>query len=133
LKRTALLCFVLLGYVTALYCGQASKIELVDGSFISGEVVSFADGVYTINTEAFGELRVGADKIAKIDLVGSSAPGALTPSQAQAFKTKIMANPQSAAIATRLATDPRIQELARDPKILEAAQSGNIQDLMNGK
>jgi len=44
------------------------QIELLDGSMISGEVISLIDGVYTIQSTSLGTLKIDEAKIASIHL-----------------------------------------------------------------
>ena len=60
MKKIIIFCLLSLALNAAAYCGQLSKIELTDGSIVNGEIVSYANSVYTINTTTFGEIKVGA-------------------------------------------------------------------------
>ena len=104
---------------------------MVDGSVINGEIVSYADGIYTINTPTFGAMKVEAKKVSKIE---STSPIAQadnpTPSQVSTYGQKLMDNPENAAIVVGLTSNPGLQEMANDPEILEAAKKNDIQALM---
>jgi hypothetical protein len=125
------------------YCGQASRIELTDGSVVNGEVTSLANGSYTINTASLGVIKIDAAKVAKIESVKSSPLNApfdagtqlnkLTPTQINNYRQKLMSNPDNAAVIKNLAANPKIKALAEDPEIVKAAKSGNIQELINNK
>jgi len=143
LKKIIIFCLSFLALNAAAYCGQVNKIELSDGTVINGEIVSFANGVYTIRTLALGEIKVGALRVSKIESLNRSltntpdasvaSPSNLTPSQIDSYKQRLLDNPESAAIVTGLSTDPQIQELAKDPQIADAAKAGDIQALMKNK
>lgn len=143
MKTTIIFCIFFLALNIVAYCGQASRIDLTDGSVIHGEIVSYADGIYVVNTPTFGEIRVDGAKVAKIESTNASSsivpinptepPTNLTPPQIDAYKDKLMNDPKNAAVITGLAADPQFQEIAKDPQIQEAIKSGNIQDLIKNE
>lgn len=142
MKKIIILSLFSLFLTAAVYGSQASRIELIDGSVINGEVISFANGVYTINTPALGAVKIESAKVSKIQTVNPSlvsnsiaAPQAANLSQEQidAYRQKIMGNPENAAAITGLINNPQIQGLAQDPQIQEAAKSGDIQALLKNK
>ncbi len=140
MKKINIFCAFFLALTAAAYCGQQSKIELTDGSVIKGEIVSYANNVYTINTANFGEIKVEGTKVSKIESANYVSPGApaganlqgnnLSSSQVYAYGQKLMEDPQNAAVITGLASDPKFQEMAKDPQIMEALKAGDMQALM---
>ena len=143
MKKAIIFCVLILASAVAGYCGQTSRIELTDGSVINGEVVSFLNGTYTINTANFGQITVDAAKVSKIESLSaipavaqtglSAQTGMPISAQINAYKEKVMNNPEGAAVMTGLAGNPQIQELAKDPQILDAAKSGDFQALMQNE
>ncbi len=140
MKKIIIFCLLFCALNAAAYCGQLSKIELTDGSVINGEVVSYVNGVYTINTAAFGEIKVGAGGVSKIESANYALPDTAissvvqtnNPTQAQvsAYGQTLMKNPENTAILTGLASDPQIQEMVSDPQLQDAAKTGDIQALL---
>ncbi|MFH1201635.1 MAG: hypothetical protein V1674_01935 [Candidatus Omnitrophota bacterium] len=143
MKRIIIFCLLSVVFNVTAYCGQLSRIELTDGSVINGEIISYASGVYAISTAAFGEIKIEAANVSKIESLNSSLPGNAinssvgrenpAQSQIQSYGETLMSNPENAAIITGLAADPRIQELAKDPEIQEAVKAGDIQALMKNE
>lgn len=143
MKRNIIFFLFFLSLNITGYCGQVSRIELTDGSVVNGEITAFANGSYTINTVSFGEIKIDAARVVKIESAGSSLLNApldsdalsnkLTPSQIADYKQKIMSNPDNAAVIQNLATNPVFRELAEDPEIANAVKSGNIQELIKNK
>ena len=141
MKKIMVFCLFFLALNAVAYCGQPSKIELADGSVINGEIVSLANGVYIINTLGFGEIKVSAEKVSKIEsandtlvpVTGSTtaAPGNSINSQVSAYKQTLMNNPENVAIFSGLSNSPGLQKMASDPELIEAAKKGDIQALMN--
>ncbi len=140
MKKVIILCAFVLFLSSAAYCGQLSKIELADGSVINGEVVSYANGVYTINTANFGEIKVGGGKVSKIESANLLLPvAAVKPliqasdpvqSQVSTYGQTLMQNPENAALVVGLTSNPELQEMANDPELLDAAKRNDIQALM---
>ena len=147
-----LLFFLLVSPIT--FAATAKQIALKDGSVIKGELVSFENGIYTIQTENLGRLQ-----LPEVDVVSVANEGAATqaPAMAQqagatpefsnkvsAMQTKIMGDPQAMQTVQAMAEDPEISAMISDPnfiKQLTSAVSGNdmnsvadnpnIQRLMN--
>lgn len=122
----------ILGLCAAAYGAGESRVELTDNSVIKGEVTALADGVYTIKSETLGEIKIPAEKILRIE--PAEATSAL-PSQTQmdAYKAKIMNNPEVVGMISHLAAEPQIKEIVADPQIQSSAKSGDIQDVLKSK
>ncbi len=140
MKKIIIFLFISSACLAVAYCEQASRIELTDGSVINGEVVSFANGVYTINTATLGSVKIESAKISKIQTVNPPLTNTphleavnLSQRQIEAYRQKIAGNPQNAAVITGLANNPQVQGLAQDPQIQEAAKSGDIQALLKNE
>ena len=113
---------------------------MTDGSVINGEIISFANGVYAINTANFGEIKIGAEKVSKIESANYvSTSTTISPilqadnpiqSQISTYEQTLMNNPENAAIVTGLTSNNRLQEMAKDPQIQNAAKRGDIQSLL---
>ena len=127
MKRTIIVCLFFLGLSAAGYCGQASKIQLIDGSVINGEIISLSEGIYTINTPSLGQIKLEGAKVSKIET------GNLSQSQVESYGKTLMEDPKNAAIVTELASDSQFQALAKDPQIAEAAKAGDIQAMMKSE
>ena len=140
MKKIIMFCSLIFLLSSAAYCGQLSKIELADGTVINGEIVSYTNGVYTINTANFGEIKVGGGKVSKIESANLLLPGAAVKplvqtsdpvqSQVSTYGQTLMENPENAAIVVGLTSNPELQEMAKDPEILDAAKRNDIQALM---
>ena len=55
--------------------GEASRIELRDGSIISGEVVGFADGRYLVESPALGRVSIDQSQIRSLQPGGTAGGG----------------------------------------------------------
>lgn len=142
LRKPVILCLIFMLFGSIAYCGQESRIELADGSVINGEIVSYADGVYSLNTRSFGMVNVESSRVSRItpsggQLSGIQPAGSPSASTSQVdfsnYQQKIMSDPASASLVTGMAFDPSIQALAEDPQIQEAVKKGDIQALMQNE
>ena len=134
MKRTVIFFIFFLASSITAYCGQISRIELADGSVINGEITSYKDGIYVVDTASFGEVKVAADKVSKIESANSpEQTNNFAQPQIDAYKSKIMSNPENVAVITNLASDPQIQEVVKDPQIQDDVRSGNINALMKNE
>lgn len=143
MKKLAGFFAIILGFTGIAYCGQDSRIELNDGGVIKGEVLSFTDGAYTVDSTTLGKVTIPAYKIRKIEMPGqaSEAPGNLPiiPGTAS-LKTKIdqvhgeiTNNPEMMKAVNSLANDPHFQEALKDPQLVTAAKSGDVNALMQNE
>ena len=141
MKKIIIFCLLFLALNIAAYGGGLSKIELTDGSILNGEIVSYINGVYTINTANFGTIKVNSTKISKIESVNNVLPNTpinltpqssnLTQSQVSTYGQTLMNNPENTAIFKELVNNPGLQKMASDPQVQAVAKTGDIQSLMD--
>lgn len=141
MKKIFIYSLLLLLSATA-YCEQMSKIELTDGSIINAEIISLDNGVYTLNAESLGRVKIDASKIRKVEAKNENTPSTVNipepsdntiKSGVDKYKTIMMGDPQILKIANDLAMDPQFQEIIKDPQIANAINSGDIQALMSNQ
>ncbi len=106
------------------------EIELIDGSVITGEVVSLSGGVYTIRSAALGTIRVEESKVRTIRTKGSSGTTGETGGQLKSLQEKMMSDGQVMNTIQSLQNDPDFQRILEDPEIMKAVQAGDINALM---
>lgn len=143
MKIAIIFCLLILLSGVPAYCGQASRFELTDGSVIKGEVVSYENNVYTVNTANLNEIKIDAANISKIEPLNYTSPGIninpvvqiSSPTQLQPAvnSNMLLQNPENMGVIMGLTSSPQLQRIARDPEILEAAQKNDIQALMKNK
>jgi len=134
-----------LGIHGAAYCAQISQIELADGSTIKGEVVSLENGVYTVNTESMGQIKLEASRIKKIVSPSGSVDAnkpteimkSINPdyvqSQVDQLTPAVTGNEEVMNKVSTLSDDPNFQEVMKDPEILNAIKAKDIKALMNNE
>jgi hypothetical protein len=137
--KSVLIFFVLCLFSAGLYAGEYSEIDLIDGSTIYGEIVSFNAGVYTVKSSSLGTLKVAESDIREIR-VNSANPKnrdsagpekASIDSEIQALQTVMQNDQEIMAIILSLQNDPDFQKIISDPDILNALNSGDITALIS--
>lgn len=137
-------------------CSPASaadirNIELTDGSVVTGEIVSFSNGIYTIKTESLGILHISSAGIRAITSKPAqpgteTGPGASSPynpkftSGVKDLQQRMLNDPALLKLIMALQDDPEFKQALQDPEILEAIKTGDtgklgsnpvIQQLLN--
>lgn len=120
------------------FAAAVKHITLKDGSVIKGELISFENGLYTVQTDNLGRLQLPEANVVSVSNEMAAAPA---PSQGQqavaapsfsnnvsAMQTQIMNDPQAMQAVQAMAEDPEIAAMISDPnfvKQLTSAVSGN--------
>ena len=124
---------LLLLMIGSLYAGELTRIDLKDGSSLTGEVVSLSNGIYTIKSDSLGTIRIEQEKIRAIETAPPSTAGAAANSAAAAdplsLQQKMMHDKEIMDKIQSLQNDPDFQELLKDPKILRAVNAGDVATL----
>ena len=110
--------------------GEASRIELRDGSIISGEVVGFADGRYLVESPALGRVSIDQSQIRSLQ-PGDAAGGGISGyggyrAQITDLQQQMMGNAEIMGMITALQSDPRVQAALADPEFMQLVTSGNL-------
>jgi hypothetical protein len=139
--KSSIICFfmLLVFFCGSLFAGGSTEVKLTDGSVISGEIVSFSDGVYTVRSGILGTIKINESKIEVIRLKspGTTARKSVSPlknstnKKVHSIQESIMLDQNIMALIFSLQNDPDIQELLNDPAILNAVNSGDFTTLMS--
>jgi len=116
-------------------------IELSDGSRISGDIIDYSNGTYTIESELLGKLLLDDTQIRSIrsgfpgsgraEGLHSTLPAPEALSQLDQIRHRIMSNPDVLAQVMSLQQDPDLLAILNDPQIMQAVMSGQISVLQN--
>ena len=116
-------------------------IELSDGSRISGDIIDYSNGTYTIESESLGRLllddaqirsiRSGFPGSGRAEGLHSTLPAPEALSQLDQVRHRIMSNPDVLAQVMSLQQDPDLLTILNDPQIMQAVMSGQISVLQN--
>ena len=143
MKRTHLilifLTMLLAISIGTAHAGEPAEVELVDGSVVYGEIVSLKNGVYTIDSDSMGSVKISKSKIRVIRFrsrgvktdVGENSQKSDKSSDIQGIQKSLLADEDIFKIILSLQDDPKIQEILNDPETMKAVQSGDLQSLMS--
>ena len=128
--RLIRVCFLLflLFFVQNAAASEIQLIELTDGSTISGEVLSLANGVYTIKSGSLGTVKLEASKIRAIHAKSSSTKAA-SSQEKKALEEKMLNDKEIMALILSLQNDPDFKKVLEDPVIMKAVNEGDISAL----
>ncbi|NTW58065.1 MAG: hypothetical protein HGB21_05305 [Nitrospirae bacterium] len=128
--RTFLLSLLMTGVLGAgLAAAEIKEVELIDGSVITGEVLSLSSGVYTIRTVSLGTLTIDDAKVRAIRPQSSSSPS-LRAGDVKTLQDKMLSNAEVMGLIASLKDDPQFKKALEDPEILNAVSTGDIASLM---
>ncbi len=146
--------FLFAGEVLA---GNILEFGLKDGSVISGELVSYGQGVYTVKSSVLGIIKIPESKVdfmrsgsapaeqkrrepasaatanrGQVKTVQEPPPAANMDAEAdlRAMQGKILGDKAMMSKITAIQNDPEIQEILQDPALMQAINSGDIGALM---
>jgi hypothetical protein len=135
---------IVLVLLLAVFCGGVcagapGEIELIDGSVIRGDIVSFKEGVYTITSDVIGSIEIDESKIRVIRFTsdktdpkaGYDSAQRPVSAQSEALQHALLSNEEILPIILSLQNDPEIQEILNDPEIMDAVFAGDLQRLMS--
>ena len=120
---------------SASHAGVTSQIQLVDGSVIQAEIISFSNGVYKLRSESLGTISVAEDRVQSIRPNKSQISG--TPAQletadppvgqkVQGLQQKLTSDPKTMEMLLDLRKDPSMIGVLNDKDLMRAIQQGNL-------
>jgi len=124
---------------SASHAGVVSQIQLVDGSVIRAEIISFSNGVYTLRSEMLGTLSIAEDRVQSIRPNKSQTPGMLEklessdPSvgkKVQGLQQKLASDPKTMEMLLDLGNDPSMIGVLNDKDLMRAIQQGNLRTVI---
>lgn len=118
-----------------------SRIELRDGSVITGELIGVGGGSYRVQSSTLGEVSIPEAQVLAIRPAGTAAPAtppATAPSGTGAaeappgldlgsVRQQLMAQPQIMEAINRLQSDPEIQSILSDPELVRRIMAGDLE------
>ena len=139
LSRLSLIAVMALPHLASADAGRV--IELSDGSKISGDIVDYSNGTYTIESESLGRLLLDDAQIRSIrsgfpgseraEGLNSTLPVPAALTQLEQIRHRIMSNPDVLAQVMSLQQDPDLLAILNDPQVMQAVMSGQISVLQN--
>ena len=138
MRRLAISVLVIVGtLIGTATAGQFGEVELVDGSVICGEIISFDGGMYTLKSGTVGTVTVEASKIRTIRFKPPVKTGVKqqksghtsADAQIHVLKQAMMGDQEIIRMILSLLDDPDVQEILQDPSITKAMNAGDIEAL----
>jgi hypothetical protein len=117
-------------HVNAL-AGEVREIELMDGSVISGEVLSLNNGIYTVRSGSLGIMKLEESRVRTIRAKSSSMnaqpeQNSSSPGEIQSLQQKLMGDKEIMGLIQTLQSDPEFQKILEDPEVMKAVNSGDV-------
>ena len=117
------------------HAGVRSQVQLLDGTLIQAEIISFSNGVYKLRSESLGTISVAEDRVQSIRPNKSQIPG--TPAQletadppvgqkVQGLQQKLTSDPKTMEMLLDLRKDPSMIGVLNDKDLMRAIQQGNL-------
>ncbi len=114
--------------------GEVREIELIDGSTISGEVLSLSNGIYTIKSDSLGTIKIDETKIRAIRKKLSSSGGGAGPAsggtastgEVKSLQEKMLSDKEIMSLIQSLRNDPDFKKILEDPEIMKAVNEGDV-------
>lgn len=134
--------FILLFWAGATTAAEKSKIELTDGSSITGEVIGMSGGTYRIKTDSMGEVNIPSSQIRAILSTTHGSRNSTLPSHAsptpgpnsaqiESIQKDMLADPKMIELIQALMSDPELQNALNDPSMMEKINRGDTSALEN--
>ena len=122
--------FLSVVFLGQAFAGETKTFELLDGSIITGEIISYSDGTFILKSEILGTVRIEESKIRAIR---SRKNGGISGDEVLALQEKMMGNEEIFAMILSLQSDPEFREILQDPEIMSAVSSGDINALFSNQ
>jgi hypothetical protein len=126
--RVSFFLFLLL-FVQTAAAGDIRMIDLTDGSTITGDVLSVANGVYTIRSDSLGTVKLDASKIRAIR-TKPSGTSPVSSREIAAMREKMLSDKDIVALIQSLQNDPDFIKALEDPAIMKAVSENDISTLV---
>jgi len=115
-------------FALQVHAGEVKKIELKDGSVVSGEIISLSNGKYTVKSESLGKIKISDSKIRSIRSAGTAGGGEeenKSYSAIDAMSKKMAGDTELMKMILALQSDADFQAILNDPEVMKDINSGN--------
>ena len=120
---------------SASHAGVRSQVQLLDGTLIQAEIISFSKGIYKLRSKSLGVLSIPEEKVQSIhsnqseDIEPLKKPGnevSPTNLKVQGLKNKLTSDPKTMEMLINLQDDPSMIDVLNDKDLMRAIQQGNL-------
>jgi hypothetical protein len=126
-----LLIFVFI--VSTVRANTQSRFELMDGSVIQGEILSFSRGVYRINSDMLGTISLPEEKIRAIKPIRDSGQPVKNSNETvtgaqkiDQMQNRMLSDPETLRLIEELQNNPSVQNILQDDELMKAIAQGNL-------
>jgi hypothetical protein len=123
--------FLSVVFLGQAFAGETKTFELLDGSIITGEIISYNDDTFILKSETLGTIRIEEAKIRAIR--SRNKTGGISEDEVLALQEKMMGNEEIFAMILSLQNDPEFRAILQDPEIMAAVSSGDINVLLSNQ
>jgi len=107
-------------------------IELKDGSRIQASIILLSNGVYTIRSDALGQIKLDESQVEAIYSAGSSnKPAAPTDLSLENIQSTILGDQSLMGSILNLQDDPDVRAVLNDPEVMNAVRRMDLELLRN--
>ena len=133
MTRLPLAAITLLFMLSAASAGAGTMrtVTLNDGSTITGEVVSLANGVYEVRSPTLGSVHIKDSDVRGIDDAPAAAAAPISSSEVEALQQRLLADDNAMDKIRHLKDDPLFRKVLNDPEVLRALKSGDVSSLLS--
>ncbi len=136
--KTLFLIIMNLLLASHVFAADAASIHLNDGSVLAGEIISINNGIYSIQTESMGLIKINKSKISSIN-IGTPSDSAKTSGngnsaimeQASVLSKTMMSDKEVMKMIMELQNNPDFKAVLSDPDIMNSINAGNIEALLS--
>ena len=118
---------------------ESTRIEMKDGSIVSGNVVSLDKGIYTVTTGSMGTIQIPSSQVSSIvnegvrkPEIGKEADRIYHPKfegKVKSLQEQLAGDEELMKRMMSLMDDPEYMDILRDPDILDAIRTGDTEKL----
>lgn len=131
------ICLIFLSLLLLKTNLNAVEFILNDGSRVAGEIITFQNKIYTVQSTSLGTVKISTDKINRINYSQNKNLGQqnnkISSAQFQEINKSLMSNPAIFQQIQNLQSEPELQAIINDPEIMNSISKGDFQSLMNNK
>jgi len=135
-KASKFVFLTILFYFSIAGASTLNRFELMDGSVIQGEILSYSEGVYQINSEVLGVISLPEEKIRAIkparnsssQAINGNEPNETTPGaqKIDQMQGRMLNDPETVRLIEELQNNPSVQKILQDEELMKAIEQGNL-------
>lgn len=132
-KALGLIFLLVLFTFSFAWASGLNRFELMDGSVVQGQILSYSGGVYRINSDALGTISLPEEKIRAIKPAqnadsqgGDNNPPADGVQKIDQMQDRMLSDPETVRLIEKLQNNPSVQSILQDEELMQAISQGNL-------